>query len=206
MTPAGDLIATPARGAWMGNRGCLHDGDRHIVRRWTTRRWIICRTTFRGRRRAVMTPHRYTELFFLDEATALAAGHRPCAQCRRADFRRFAEAWARGNGTAAPTAGEIDAVLHAQRRLSRRPLDKNDDWTSPAVLPDGTIVERAANRHYWLIANLRFWRWSPSGYSSGEDAGSEAVRPVTPRATRFALAGGYAAHCGITLPQRENID
>src|SRR5262245_4164150 len=98
VTPYGELIATPARGLLMGNRGRLHDGERRIVRYADGRRWIACLTSFRGRRRDVMSPGRYTELFFLDEAVALAAGHRPCAECRRADYERFREAWRRALG------------------------------------------------------------------------------------------------------------
>src|SRR6266508_5138938 len=98
VTPFGDLIATEARGLLMGNRGRLHDAGRRIVRYAQGRRWIACLTSFRGRRRAVMSPGSYTELFFLDEAVALAAGHRPCAECRRHDYRRFQAAWARAVG------------------------------------------------------------------------------------------------------------
>ncbi len=103
VTPFGDLIATEARGLLMGNRGRLHDAGRRIVRYAQGRRWIACLTSFRGRRRTVMSPRSYTELFFLDEAVALAAGHRPCAECRHTDYRRFhaASAQARLGGTSA---------------------------------------------------------------------------------------------------------
>jgi len=103
VTPFGDLIATEARGLLMGNRGRLHEADGRIVRYAQGRRWIACLTSFRGRRRTVMSPRSYTELFFLDEAVALAAGHRPCAECRHADYRRFhaASAQARLGGTSA---------------------------------------------------------------------------------------------------------
>ncbi len=93
VTPFGDLIATPERGTFLGNRGVLHDDAGRIKRAWQLRRWIVCVLEFRGRKRSVMTPGRYTELFFLDEATALAAGHRPCAECRRARFLAFCDAW-----------------------------------------------------------------------------------------------------------------
>src|ERR1700732_822885 len=97
VTPAGDVIATPERGTFLGNRGVLHDDQGRIKRAWQLKRWIVCVLEFKGRRRAVMTPGRYTELFFLDEATALAAGHRPCAECRRERFNAFREAWLRGD-------------------------------------------------------------------------------------------------------------
>jgi hypothetical protein len=111
VTPFGEIVAHPARGMVMGNRGILHDSGRrlHPTRRWTHKTWICCLCEFKGRHRAVMTPGRYTELFFLDEATALAAGHRPCFECRRADANQFAAAWAHGNGGPLPSAGDMDA-------------------------------------------------------------------------------------------------
>src|SRR5688572_32956373 len=99
VTPLGDIVATPERGTLMGNRGCLHDGGGNVRRAWQVKRWLICVLEFRGRRRRVMTPGHYTELFFLDEATALAAGHRPCAECRRSRFDAFRRAWSAHLGT-----------------------------------------------------------------------------------------------------------
>src|SRR5690606_9191936 len=118
VTPEGEIIATAARGTLMGNRGgCLHGPDRRLGRRrWVTRQWICCELQFRGRHRQVMTPGQYTELFFLDEATALAAGHRPCFECRRADAVRFARTWAQIEGqTGRASAPHMDAALHAER-------------------------------------------------------------------------------------------
>src|SRR5262249_42534874 len=114
VTPFGELIATEARGLLMGNRGRLHDTDRRIVRYAQGRRWIACVTSFRGRRRTIMSPRSYTELFFLDEAVALAAGHRPCAECRRGDYARFQAAWTRA-GLGRASADEMDRRLHADR-------------------------------------------------------------------------------------------
>jgi hypothetical protein len=96
--PWARLVATSARGTLMGNRGCLHDEQRRIRREWNGKRWILCVLEWKARHRVVMTPRRYTELFFLDEATGLAAGHRPCAECQRDRFREFQEAWSRGKG------------------------------------------------------------------------------------------------------------
>ncbi len=119
VTPFGEIVAESGRGLFMGNRGILHDDDRRIVRRWQGRRWITCLTEFRGIRRVVMRPHSYTELFFLDEATALGAGHRPCAECRRADFRRFRDLWQACHGL--PVNADImDAVIHHERIDGRR--------------------------------------------------------------------------------------
>ena len=119
VTPFGEIVATPERGTFMGNRGVLHDSEGRILRAWQLRRWIACVLEFRGRKRQVMTPGRYTELFFLDEATALAAGHRPCAECRHARFLAFCNAWGSAQpaeGTSPrPTATEIDDRLHSER-------------------------------------------------------------------------------------------
>src|SRR5205814_3688238 len=134
VTPLGDLIADPARGLVYGNRGCLHDSDGRIRRRWATRRWIACRLEFRGwRRHPLLQAGKFTELFFLDEATAFAAGHRPCALCRREDYNRFL-ALVNASG-----ADAIDAQLHAERidpatRMQRHHAAQLDE------LPDGAFV------------------------------------------------------------------
>jgi hypothetical protein len=142
VTPFGAIVAVPERGTLMGNRGILHDAAGALRRRWATRAWICCLLEFRGRRDPVMAPGHYTRLFFLDEPTALAAGHRPCAYCRREAYRSFRAAWAAGSahlglGTE-PRAAEIDRVLHAERlgpdgskRLHPAEL---------ADLPDGAFV------------------------------------------------------------------
>src|SRR5437867_3840935 len=116
VTPFGEIVALPGRGTLMGNRGILHDTAQSIVRDSQVRRWIACRLEFRGRHRDIMTPGSWTELFFLDEAAALAAGHRPCAECRRADFVRFQDAWRHVYSDTLPTADVMDARLHAERR------------------------------------------------------------------------------------------
>src|SRR5437762_9573109 len=116
VTPFGDIIETPARGMLYGNRGVLHDEHRRVVRAWQVRRWIACLLEFKDRRRAdQMPPGRYTGLYFLDEATAFAAGHRPCAECRRDDYRRFQEAWSVAGPGASTLADDMDRVLHADR-------------------------------------------------------------------------------------------
>src|ERR1051326_763992 len=124
VTPFGEIVATPERGTFLGNRGVLHDDAGHIRRAWQVKRWLVCVLEFRGRRRTVMTPRRYTELFFLDEATALAAGHRPCAECQRARYRLFRDVWAAANPdqitSRPPTADEMDRLLQAERVDSLR--------------------------------------------------------------------------------------
>src|ERR1700760_3735620 len=133
VTPFGELIATPERGLVYGNRGCLHDADGAIRRRSGGKRWIACRLRFRDRRRSpLMVPGRYTELFFLDEATALAAGHRPCAECRRADYERLTALWAELH-PGQRGADAIDSQLHRER------LDRRGD-AAIDQLPDGVMV------------------------------------------------------------------
>ena len=123
VTPAGELIATEHRGSMYGNRGVLHNDSLALVRRYQVRRWLVCVLEFRGRRRPILRPRRYTELFFLDEAVALAAGHRPCAECRYTAYQSFRTAWTAARALPAkPGADEIDQVLHGERRW----------WTEPA--------------------------------------------------------------------------
>ena len=142
VTPFGEIVATTERGMFMGNRGVLHDAEGRIRRAWQLKRWIVCVLEFRGRKRTVMTPGRYTELFFLDEATALAAGHRPCAECRHARFVAFCNAWGQahpdGGTSARPTAQEIDDRLHAERVAPDR--SRRSFVAALDGLPDGVFV------------------------------------------------------------------
>src|SRR5436190_18839167 len=139
VTPFGDLIATPERGTLMGNRGILHEEAGNVVRAWQVKRWLLCVLDFKDRKRVVMTPNRYTELFFLDEATGLAAGHRPCAECRRGRFRAFCDAWRAGIGNSqAVTTAAIDHQLHAERFAPGR--TKRSFPASLDDLPDGVFV------------------------------------------------------------------
>src|SRR4029453_2949482 len=148
VTPLGELVADPARGLVYGNRGCLHDAEGRIRRHHATRRWIACRLEFKGwRRTALMQPGKFTELFFLDEATAFAAGHRPCALCRREDYVRFGEIWSQSHDWPAG-ADAIDEQLHAERidlptRTRRRHRAKYED------LPDGAFVLESDTP--WLV-------------------------------------------------------
>src|SRR5919197_5421913 len=151
VTPLGELVADPARGLVYGNRGCLHDAGGRIRRRYDGRRWIACRLEFRGRRRRpLLQPGRYTELFFLDEATAMAAGHRACAECRRADYDRLLAIW-RELHPGESGAEAIDARLHAERLAPRREAPLDD-------LPDGAFVLR--ERTPWLLCGAPLLRLS----------------------------------------------
>src|SRR5437867_718634 len=176
VTPFGDLIATEARGLLMGNRGRLHDAGRRIVRHAQGRRWIACLTSFRGRRRRVMSPGSYTELFFLDEAVALAAGHRPCAECRHPDYRRFQEAWTRavGGGT---SAEDMDCRLHADRLAG--PRVRRTFRERVLALPDGAYVE--IDGAAWLVWEGAMRAWSPAGYAGRRELGPGEVTVITPQ-------------------------
>lgn len=196
VTPSGRIVAVPGRGTMMGNRGVLHDPEGRLRRPWQVRRWLVCALAFRGRHRTVMAPNRYTELFFLDEATALAAGHRPCFECRRRAFHAFRDAWAAANpdllAGRIPTAGLIDDVLHAQRvgpdrskRTHRADLDG---------LPDGAFVtlDRWGDAPH-LIRGRHLLAWSPGGYGARRRRPSEEVVTVlTPPSTVAAIRAGCA--------------
>ena len=193
VNPFGELIATDARGTLMGNRGCLHDSHQHIQRAFACRRWIICVLEFRGRCRQVMTPGRYTELFFLDEATALAAGHRPCAECQHARYGMFREIWAAENpglfGGSLPSADEMDRVLHAERVDGDR--GKRTYLAPVSALPSGVMVADSEGFPH-LVRGQRLIRWQPGGYDRGiAKPVSGELRVLTPRSIVRAIAGGY---------------
>jgi hypothetical protein len=170
----------------MGNRGVVHDEARRIVRPWQVRRWIACRTEYRGRRRALMQPRRYTELFFLDEAAAFAAGHRPCAECRNADYRRFRALWERVRGAPA-NAEAMDRVLHAERADGRR---KRTYRAPLAALPDGAYV--ALDGAAWLVWRDELHEWTDRGYARRRlRAAAPEVEVLTPPSVVALLAAGY---------------
>jgi hypothetical protein len=177
VTPFGELVATPERGLVYGNRGRLHDDQGVIRRQWQVKRWISCRLEFRGRRRVggPMPPGRYTGLFFLDDATALAAGHRPCAECRNADYRAFLRL------TAGSGADELDGMLHAERGRSHE--ERLDD------LPDGAFVE--AEGQAWLVLGGELLLWTPGGYAERRPRFSGRVAVVTPPTSLRVLSSGW---------------
>ncbi len=195
VTPFGAIVAVPERGAWTGNRGVLHDDQRRLRRRWTTQAWIICQLEFKGRHREVMSPGTWTELFFLDEATALAAGHRPCGECRRADYAHFKACWIAANHEA--TIHEIDRTLHHERVESRTHA-KITYQAELAALPDGVFVARDELAYLWWGGRLR--AWSPGGYGDPLPVALDQVMTVlTPRSTVAAIRAGYAPQVALGL-------
>ena len=190
--PFGEIVADPARGTMMGNRGGrLHDDERRLGRRRSAgRAWICCRLSFNGRRREVMAANRYTELFFLDEATAFAAGHRPCFECRRRDAQRFRDA------LGAHCAFEIDRALEDERQGPK-------PETNLALLPDGAMV--ALDGAAWLVWRGALRRWSFAGYGAARPIEGRGLL-LTPKSTVGALGRGYlpAVHASAAAPRASN--
>jgi hypothetical protein len=186
VTPLGELVATPERGLVYGNRGRLHDDHGQIRRPWQLKRWISCRLEFRGRYRAggPMAPGRYTGLFFLDEATAFAAGHRPCAECRNADYKSFLAL------TGASGADELDELLHAERgRLHESKLDG---------LPDGAFV--LLDGEPWLVLGPTLLRWSAGGYTERRARPRGHATVITPPTTLTVLDAGWKGSVPLLYP------
>jgi hypothetical protein len=191
--PFGEIRAHPARGKLMGNRGILHHADGTIRRRHAHRNWIACALRFRDRHQTLMAPGRYTQLFFLDEATAFAAGHRPCAECRRARYRSFAEAWCAVHGRPPGTglAPAIDRALHAAR------IGRGGQVTfraERAGLPDGTFVADAGVP--FLLWNGACLRWTFDGYAGAADLPGE-VTVLTPKPLVALFAAGWRPETAV---------
>mgnify|MGYP005989355845 CR=1 FL=1 len=196
--PNGDIIAHPARGQFMGNRGILHDDAQKLgTSRWRHKAWVCCALEFKNRKRQVMAPHNYTELFFYDEAVALAAGHRPCAECRRDDFMAFKHAFefCAGRRLMAP---EMDQILHPERVTRNR--QKITYWSAPEDLPDGTFI-RHENQAHIVWANLAI-SFSPIGYGATAPLPKRQVEVLTPRTTVAVMAAGYRAATHEALRSR----
>jgi hypothetical protein len=200
VTPLGELVADSARGLVYGNRGCLHDETGRIRRPYAGKRWIACRLEFRGRRRSpLLQPGRYTELFFLDEATALAAGHRACAECRREDYDRLVAIWRELHGGAVG-ADAIDARLHVERvdpetRARRVHTERFDE------LPDGAFV--LDDGEPWLVLGAELLRWTPAGYAAHSPR-SRCSAPDGGRSCRFCTRRRVARRSARRLRGRRS--
>jgi hypothetical protein len=189
VTPLSELVADSGRGLVYGNRGCLHDDRGNIRRRYAGKRWIACRLEFRGwLRRPLLQPGRFTELFFLDEATAFAAGHRPCALCRREDYDRFRALLGE------PGADALDARLHEERgRLHDAEL---------ASLPDGAFV--LLEGEPWLVRGDALRRWTPAGYAERRARGTGTAQLITAPSLVALLAQGWSGAVPLLHPSAED--
>ena len=191
--PWGRLHAVAARGTLLGNRGILHDRNKSIVAQWKTKAWITCRLVWKGRRRTLMMPGSYTELFFLDEATAFSAGHRPCAECRRERFREFKLGWRTANSemiaSSEPAVSQIDKILHAERVL--RGGMKVTYEAALGTLPDGTMIEVGGAAY--LIWEKRLWQWSFTGYTERKESHpwQRRVQVLTPASIVRMFRDGF---------------
>jgi hypothetical protein len=185
VTPLGELVAHPARGLVYGNRGCLHDAEGRIRRRQATRRWISCRLEFKGWHRGpLMQPGKFTELFFLDEATAFAAGHRPCALCRRDDYTRFLGL------VGEPGADAVDLRLDRERRSHHDALMSD--------LPDGAFVLHHDEPH--LVLGEELLRWTPGGYDRGVARPGGQACVITAPTLLAVLASGWSSAVPLLHP------
>ncbi|CAJ0880232.1 hypothetical protein R77567_03280 [Ralstonia sp. LMG 32965] len=190
--PTGEIHSICPSAGWLGNRGMLHDANGIIVRQWQRKAWVTCLLSYKGRnRKPLMQPGRYTELFFLDEATALAAGHRPCGECRRDDYNHFKRAWVLGNRRPDDTTiADIDKAIHDERTSNGDAAARLHEL---GTLPSGVLLDWVGVPHLWTGNALL--KWTPQGYVTG-DAGwlrTSNVRIITPPSVVRALAAGYVA-------------
>lgn len=200
VTPFGELVDT-GRGLVFGNRGCLHDENGAIRRSYQGKRWIACRLTFRGRQRELLQQGRYTELFFLDEATAFAAGHRPCRECRYRDYQDFLTVWHELHPTDALRAGSIDARLHRER-VEPKTQAQRRHAARFETLPDGAFV--VVEGEALLVFGDRLLRWTPVGYDRRlpRPAGGEA-NVITPPSLLAVLTSGWRSELPLLHPSAQ---
>ena len=209
VTPFGDIVAIRERGTIMGNRGSLHGNDRQLgTRRWSRKSWVCCRLEWKDIRREVMAPGRYTELFFLDDATSLAAGHRPCNDCRREDLQFFCQTVGRVLGGATskpPRVAVIDEAMHADR-IS--PNGSKRTYEAALIdIPNGVMfsLDNRADEA-WLKWQDGVWRYSPSGYTLEQNWPREsALQVLTPRVTVLAIKAGYVPTVHPTAAKGRNL-
>lgn len=188
VTPLGDIEAFPLRGAWTGNRGILHR-DRKIVRQFASKLWLTCALEYKDSHRELWQPGRATFLYFFDEAVSMAAGHRPCALCRRTGYNAYRQAWVRGLGGPPPTARQLDSRLHEDRLLSGTHTRRRTSlpWRS---LPDGAFVLDGDMPE--LVLRGRLVTWTREGYTGGRPRPVRGdAQVITPAATVAVLRSGY---------------
>ncbi len=198
VNPFGEIIETKARGAWMGNRGRIHNEKKEIISQYKLTAWLICKLDFRGRKRQIMAPDRYTELFFLDEATAFAAGHRPCFECRREDFNRFKNLWILANPqyhfNNNTSIREIDKILHHER-INKDGSKKTFEQVVNNLC-DGTFI--SIDKKAYLFYKKQLYLWSPFGYEKQNTLTIKGkVQVLTPLSVVNTFRAGYAPQISI---------
>jgi hypothetical protein len=196
--PMGRIIETSARGLWMGNRGVIHNEHKQITRVFKHKAWIICQLSFKERKRMVMSPNRWTELFFLDEATAFAAGHRPCFECRKDDAKRFKSCWIKGNPSyqfnLTTSIGDIDEIIHRERINSVK--KKITHQRERSEIADGTFI--SMDDAPYLFKNDRLHRWTPFGYEDSMAVhNSSTFKILTPNSIVNAFREGYVPQVSL---------
>ena len=180
----GEIHAVSSRGAYTGNRGVIHNVDKKIVRQYANKRWIYCLLKYKQFKREVMSPKRWTELFFLDDVTALSAGHRPCAFCQREKYKKFISAWKIGNNGSHMSLNEIDAHIHQERR------NRVDQYSLLTDLPDGVMVNYKDVAYLKIKKNLK--KWSFNGYRDVISTDNiEDVKVITPNSIVRAIRSGF---------------
>lgn len=205
--PWGKPQVTPERGAWMGNRGILHDDKKQIVKPWQHKGWVTCRLKYgestrtgNSSREKLFTPGNYSELFFLDEATAFAAGHRPCSQCRNKRYKEFKQAWAAANrdliSSDDPPYKEMDEVLQGERVLPDG--EKKTYVAALDSLPEGTMVELDGKAY--LVWRRRLYQWSFSGYTEdkAKRAPTSPVKVLTPASIVKMYSRGFLPQVDVS--------
>jgi hypothetical protein len=205
-TPLGEIVADPARGLVYGNRGCLHDDHGRLRRRYQVKRWISCRLEFKGRRRAgLMMPGRYTELFLLDEATAFAAGHRPCAECRREDYNEFVRRWSALH-PGEVGADVIDARLHDERVDPVTRARRRHPPIPAETFPDlGFVAD--PDGEPWLVLGDELLHWTPAGYDRRRPrpGPGELLEPITPPSLLELLRDGWEGAVPVLHPSAHSL-
>jgi hypothetical protein len=188
--PWGNILAVSARGAWLGNRGIIHNVQKQIVRPYQHQSWVTCRLRFKNRKRKIMSPSTYTELFFLDESTAFAAGHRPCGECRRERYRQFKELWVRANLKKQANnikVSVIDSVMHKERINKRVKVKYKANIKD---LPSGTMF--STNGSAYLVYDDKIYYWSFEGYRLFDRVNfSDEVDVLTPLSIVITFKMGF---------------
>jgi hypothetical protein len=184
VNPYGEICFSEFRGNLIGNRGCLHNKQQQIIRPYQLKRWIICVLSFKQRKRSLMSRGLYTELFFWDEASALASGHRPCAECQRERNQEFKKIWQDANSEPNVGLTEIDNFLHKER------LNANKQYFPISELPSGIFVEY--HEKPFLVYENKLFEWTFNGYLSAIDLPQNMIfKALTPASIIKTIQYGF---------------